>query len=592
MSELKIESKILQMQEQYLYDKAKQKLGKASTEEEVKAYVNEAIYLYYQSLGKPLFLERKAEMDQLPFIEDYENNNEEIDKDLEILFSELDIISKYLVDYFNYAQSEQKRVGSVIKGIHGLVGDLQLLAEENVPGVIYVKESFTNQENLQEDLTDPENRAQISTQEGILTLKRTGSVNQSIKGKVRQVQGNGVAGTSHLVRRVRTTEKDEMEYAFVDVQTPNNEEQAIIDASPDTIYEFQMVNVPESFKEDGRRYDFEWASGDKNNELLRAKIVLQFPESQDINWINVNPYHSPNSTGQVTVHSIRTSEDGFDYKGLYEDGTYILNNKLNASPESYRLEALFDGSNQFDASKFAGQGVWSFPTRKAKYIEFVFEQPGSYTELLGQEAFYKRKKDSTVWSRIRRQEVPNYIIEGKTGVYSIDAKTELKKVIEAVEGWRYVIGLRDIQVMSYEFAETSEYISKPFEVKDGIREILLYANEKIPMQYLEKIKDSNDWIQYYLTFDDITWHRMSPMHHQPVNDEFPPKILAVNGNEADLEKAFQLYRKNIAMKEQPKKVRIKIILRRPKDGDIAHKMTTPIVEDFALKILTEEGVVS
>jgi len=592
MQPTKIESQILEKQEAYLYDKAKEKLGKAATESEVIGFVNEAIQLYYKRLGQPLFLARKADSDQLPFIEEYDANNEEVNMDLEILFSELDIISKYLVDYFNYAQSEQKRIGSVIRGINGLVGDLQLLAEENSPNTVYFKESFSNHENTETAMTEPENRAQVSTQEGILTLKRNGSVNQTIKGKVRSVEGNGDAGTFHLARRVRVNEDNETEYAFVANQTPNNDVKAIIDGSADSIYEYQMVNVPEEFKEQGRRYDFDWAKGDKNNDLLRAKIVVQLPEAVDTNWINVNPYYPPNSGGQLTVYSIRTSEDGFDYKGLYEDGKYIINNKLNTTPQSYRLEALFDGSNEFDSSKFAGQGVWSFPTRKAKYIEFVFEQPGSYTELIGQDAFYKRKKGTTLWTRIRQQEVPNYIAEGKAGEYSVDSTTEIKKVVEATEGWRYVVGLRDIQVMSYQFSQTSEYVSKAFSVPEGIKEILLYANEKIPASYLDKIATSNDWIEYHVSFDDITWHRMSPMHQQPVNDSFSPKILSVNGNEADLNQAFQLYRKNIVMKEQPKQVRVKIIMRRPKEEGVDTSMTTPIVEDYAIKILTEEGVVS
>ena len=590
MQPTKVVSKILESQEEYLYGKAKEKLGKAATEEELRDYVNEVIHLYYDKLGEPLFLARKAEQDQLPFLEEHQWNKSEMHEDLKILFAELDAITKYLVDYFNYAQSEQKRILSIVKGINGLVGDMQLLAEENTPNTLYIKESFTNHEQVELSMTDPENRAQVSTQEGILTLRRSQSVNQSTAGKVRQIQGNGDAGTSHLVRRIRT-EDNETEYVFVASQTPNDKDKALLDASPDSIFEYQMVNTPEDFKEQGRRYDFEWAKGDKNNDMLRAKIVVQLPDAVDVNWINVNPYHPPNSTGQLLVHSIRTSEDGFDYKGLYEDGTYVLNNEINTTPESYRLEALFTGSNDYEASKFAGQGIWSFPTRKAKYIEFVFEQPGSYTELVGQEAFYKRNKNSSMWTRIRRQEVPNYIAEGKVGTFSLDSTTEVKKIVEATEGWRYVIGLRDINIMSYEFVETSEYVSKAFKVPEGIREVLLYANEKIPQTYLEKIATSNDWIQYFVSFDDITWHRVSPVHHQPVVDPFPPKILGVNGNEADLNQAFQLYRQNIAMKEQPKQIRVKIIMRRPKDEKgSAVNMTTPIVEDYALKILTEEGI--
>jgi hypothetical protein len=588
---IKIQSQILEKQEAYLYGKAKEKLGDAATETELRIYVNEAIQLYYKNLGGPLFQARHAEEGQLPFIEEYEDNNEEIDKDLEILFSELDIISKYLVDYFNYAQAEQKRILSVVQGINGLVGDLQMISSDSDVNLVYMKESFADNSMVEPAMTPEDNRAQISTQEGVLTLKRTGSVNQTLNGKVREVIGNGEEGTAHIVRRLGTDENGEIQYQFVADQTPNKDKVAVADGSADSIYEYQMINVPQEFKDQGKNYDFEWAKGNKNDDLLRAKIVIQLEDVMDINWVNINPYHPPNSTGQLAVYSIRTSEDGFEYKGLYDDGDYILNNDLNTTPQSYRLDDLFDGSNDFSASKFAGQGVWSFPTRPAKFIEVVFDQRGSYTELVGQEAYYQRKKDTTAWTRVRKQDVPESIVQGKTGVFSVDSQIEMKKAIEATEGWRYVIGLRDIQVMSYEFTDTSEYISKTFSVPNttSISEMVLYANEKVPDAYLTKIATQNDWIRYYISFDDITWIEMSPYHRQPVSDteDFPPKIVSVNGNEADIDKTFQLYRQNIVVSTDPKKVRMKIVLTRPKTDNM--NMTTPLVEDYALKILTKEA---
>lgn len=592
MRPIKVDSKILDKQKLYLYGKAKEKMGSAATEVELQIYVDEAIRLYYKNLGKPLFQAREAEDGQLPFIEEYEENNKEVDEDLSILFAELDIITRYLVEYFNYAQVEEKRIMNKVKKLNGLVGDFQLLAEENLPDVSYMKESFTSYDLVESAMTVEENRAQIATQEGILTLKRTGTINRSVQGKVRQVQGNGEAGTGHLVRRLGANENGELEYKFVSEQTPNNETKAIIDGSADTIYEYQMVNVPESFKEQGHRYDFEWAKSNKNDDTLRAKIVVELPKAEDINWININPYYPPNSTGRLNVYSIRTSEEGFEYKGLYTDGGYILNSNLNSTPQSYRLDDLFTGSNDFDNSKFAGQGVWSFPTRKAKFIEIVLDQVGSYTELVGQEAYYKRKKDMTVWTRIPKQDVPENIVQGKTGVFSFDSSTEIKKVIEATEGWRYVLGLRDIQIMSYEFVETSEYVSKAFKLTEGdvISELILYANEKIPESYLDKIATTNDWIRYYVSFDDIAWTEVSPVHRQPVADKtrFPPKIISINGNQADVDKVFELYRTNLTMKENPKQVRVKIIVSRPKGNEF--KTTTPIVEDYALKIATKEAL--
>src|SRR5699024_11239915 len=121
------------------------------------------------------------------------------------------------------------------------------------------------------------------------------------------------------------------------------------------------------------------------------KFIMQFHKPEDINWINLRPFHAPNGPGSLHVHSIRTSVDGINYVGLYEEDGLHLNQQINETPQSYRAEDIFDGSEDFANTKFTGQGVWSFPTRKAKYVEFVLEQPNSYGEEFGQECYYRRK---------------------------------------------------------------------------------------------------------------------------------------------------------------------------------------------------------
>jgi hypothetical protein len=74
-----------------------------------------------------------------------------------------------------------------------------------------------------------------------------------------------------------------------------------------------------------------------------------------------------------------------------------------------------------------------------------------------------------------------------------------------------------------------------------------------------------------------------------VNDTFPAKILSINDNEANMENVFSLYKKNLVMKEAPKQVRLKIIMKRPADTDKTDLLhTTPLVEDYAIKLLTNQ----
>lgn len=586
MSTPKIESKILESQRNYLLEQAKLRLGEAATEAEISQLANEILLRYYKNLGKPLFLGRKVTYGELPFIEDYYNNNQEIEKDLEILFSELDIIATYLVDYFNYSNSEKERILAAVQDLNGTINDLQILSEDSTPNTIIINESFTNYDNMDKDLTETESQCMIHTEGAVLTLRRTGAKNRSTNAKIKHIVGNGEAGTNHLVRRIQSN-SEYGNYMYISSQTPNNVETAIIDNNADTIYEFQMVNVPEKFKAEHQYYDLEWAKGEENNDLLRVRIVIKLDSEQLINWIRVNPYHAANSPGTFNVYSIRTSLDGFEYVGLYENEEYVLNQAINTTPQSYRLEDLFDGSEDFSTSKFAGQGIWSFPERNARYIEFVFEQPNSYKEMIGQDCFFIRKKDGE-WFQIPKQQVPATNIKEEYGITKIQNDEELKKEMHVIEGWRYALGLRDISIMSFEFAEQSEYISKPYVIEEGIQKITLFANEKIPSSYKKTISESNDYVKYYVSFNDIDWYRISPNHHQPVNDDFPPKILSININETDLNESIQLHKSNIVLKELPKQVRLKIVMKQPSTDktNSTYKYTTPFVENYALKIQT------
>jgi hypothetical protein len=144
--------------------------------------------------------------------------------------------------------------------------------------------------------------------------------------------------------------------------------------------------------------------------------------------------------------------------------------------------------------------------------------------------------------------------------------------------------------MSYQFEEKSELVSKKYEVDGTVNQIMLYVNEKIPQSYLTQISTANDWIQYYVSIDDVNWIRISPMHHQPVSKEsFPPKIIQINGNKTDLESSFQLYKEYVESEKPVNGVRLKVIMQRPSGKDYPDsQFTTPILEDYALRVILND----
>lgn len=594
---MELKSKLLERQAEFLFGQAYELLGSAATEQEVSSLVSETIKRYYTGLGKPLMIKRHAERDHLPWIEDYNDTAIEVTEDVSILFSEVETMGDYLAEYFNYAQSEKEKVKTRIRGVSGLANDLNLIAHDSSGNALYFRESFDDTKGIEASMIIGK-AAQISTQEGVVTLARRNTINQSQGGKIKSIQGNGEAGTYHIARKatVSTDEGPQTIATYISDSIPNDDPSAILDGNPATIFEYQMVNIDrDAIMAESKGYDFEWARGEKDNDKLRLKVIIELKEAANINWISLNPYHPAYSTGKVVVYSLRTSEDGFDYQALYGNASYILNSELNTTPQTYRADAIFDGKNDFTNSKFAGQGVWSFPTRKARYIEVILDQNESYDELIGH-TYYEKvtkaaddKPSKTI--RIPAVEAPKNVVDGPPGTYSLDSNTQINKAIEykPFEGksWRYAIGLRDLNVMSYEFEEKSEFVSKRYETTEVIKEIMLYSNEKIPQSYLDVVSTGNDWIQYFISVDDVNWTRISAMHHQPLSkEEFPPKIVEFNGKKTDLVTAFQINKTWLDTDKPVTGVRLKVVMQRPLDkDDETARMTTPVLEDYALRVI-------
>lgn len=588
-----LRSTIHKNQSDFIFSKIKENMNNSLSPEETRMYVSQAFRELESNLGKPLFENKGINRHSIPFIEDVIDDMEEITADIDVMLKEHKNSSQFLVDTFNYVHSEKKRLLSKVGALDSLVGDLNLISNEKDDSNIYLKESFQNAKTFDENFTvESITPAQISSLEGILTLGRQSTQNLSNDAWISMYNGNGDTGTGHMARRIQLEDEygnSKESYIFVDDNSAmaNDKIDSILDSRPDSIFEYQMVNVPNQFINKYKKYDFEWVKGNKAGDKLQLKILIELKELSNINWINISPYYPPKSTNKIEIYSIRTSRDGFEYSGLFEENNFELNTELNELPQTYRLDDLFDGSNDPSKGKYVGQGVFAFPNREAKFVEIIFNQNESYPEVIGQEIYYTRTSEQDFWTQIPKvkelEDSPSgeYIryINGESHIYL--------KTIEVTEGWRYVIALRDINIMSYEFYEKSSFVSKRYDIDGEINKVMLYANEKIPESYLSNLKLNNTWITYEISFDDINWHEISPMHHEPLSDEFPPKILEINNNEIDLTSSFQIHKKIIKTNKKENQIRIKITLTRPKDA--IYKNTTPIVEDYALRIVRKEG---
>lgn len=590
---LSSKSKIKENQLIHLAEQAKKKLKKDFTKEELETAVNDIIVYYKQTMGEPLLVPIRADRNQLPFKEDVLTNMDAISSDMEIITEEHNTASHFIVDSFNYMHSEKKRLNSRIQYLNNMIGDVLLLSGTVNENVQYFKESFQNAASHDKEFAlEGVSEAYISSNEGILTLKRSNTTNLSKSSRIGNITGNGEPGNENIAKRIFVMDqnkKEKEQVRFISDLNPNKSKipESMLDQRPDTIFEYQMINVPESFKRKYKYYDFDWSKGNLNEDKLRVKITIDLKSAQNINWIQLNPFFAENTTGKIVIHNIQTSVDGFEYKPLYEN-TPILNQEVHQSAQTYELDKLFNGEVDPAQAQYTGRGVWSFPQRTARFVEFTIDQDESHPEQVGQAIYMVENKSKKYITQVPE---PVELEDSDPGEYTriLDGDSVVyKKEIIPTEGWRYAIGIRDINILQYEFEEKSMFVSKKYTSEKEIRKITLYANEIIPKEYQDIVKINNDWIVYEISFDDTNWLRISPMHHEPLNDNFAPKIIQLNGSFVDLDSAFKIHKETIQTSEPVFEVRMRITLKRPKEKEFL--ATTPLLEDVALQIEVEDEI--
>lgn len=592
MSDYNIESndKSMQRKSEFLRKEITKILKKDNqeyTEDELSRRVKKAMSHVQEG---PLFQGRKVERNEIPYIEEFQDNMSGITEDLKILSEEIKSHSKFIKSSFNSVHSEKKRISKRIDKLNSLAGDMFLITNKDSDNIHYITESFNDSKAIDTSFTiESVSKGSIQTEEGILTLERKSSKNLSKESRIAHISGNGETGINKLARKHTTVNnrgEASEEYKFLNEGNKNQHVDAenILDDKPDTLFEYQMINVPNEFKKQRRFYDFDWANGKEHGEKLRLKMVIELPKEEYVNWLTLMPYYPNNSIGELTVYSIRTSVNGFDYQPLYENT--IINKNINITPQTYRVDDIFTGETDEESGFYQGKGVWSFPQRKARLIEIVLDQNESYKETIGQAVYYLSLRGGE--TRIQVEE-PQELIEAAPGKYirQLNGESvEYTKEIQATrEAWRYSIGLRDINIMQFEFNEKSEFVSKRYKLPRNIKKLNLYAKEIIPESYLDIVNKNNDWIRYEVTFDDVNWHRISPMHQEPLSDNFPPKILELNTSLIDLSSAFQVHKKLIES-EEVNNLRFRVSLQRP-TGD-KFNSTTPILEEIAFKVEMED----
>lgn len=334
----------------------------------------------------------------------------------------------------------------------------------------------------------------------------------------------------------------------------------------------------------------------------------------------------------LEIVTIETSVDGDIWEeipGLHNHTQFsTLTNEANKVLNTNQANTIMAPSKY----RYGGKGLWIFGAREFRYLRFTVLQktpiPNPYEIVevkqkrqvtkskkaakIGPFKFGKDKKKTkteTRWIELSYEEglkmfngdevldqdlgsyraekgieidlpgIGNIFSGGGTSIeksawQTSDVRTKVKE--NAV---RYAVGIREIELLTANYAQTSVYQSKPFRVAAPVRQIHLMVDDQLPEL------GENSSIKYSVSVDGgNTWTRIAPNNQPPQYEAGAriPTIVQVNSSTPDDAKDNNFG--YLETDNPSNEVRVRIELSRPADN----QGTTPVIKRYALEILTSE----
>ena len=398
--------------------------------EQMNAAVQAAISKACVDIYAPIFKANRATIGTTPNPDRYNLVFGQLISDIQTIFSELKYTGDIVVANFNRLVDEEASILARTKKIYNQLSDLELFSGTTSERALYVSDDFVDFDSIDFDPRFREDKlCFIDVEQGIITLPHNPVTSAIIVSDVRINEiSNGVVGNNQQLNVARHGDINE-----------------ILDSNSDTWFEYENVVITPT------------------GEPLILSLTLTLTDEYVINNIRVNP-NNLGTSNWIDITSLETSTDDRVYTSI----------KDNLPIEGFiELEQEDNFTLTPASSKFAGQGIYTFTPRKAKYVRIVMEQ---------------------------RQ---GYFIETSDG-----------------QRYRYAVGLRDIEVHAVRYRATGTIVSLPFALTEEINKVSLLAIEN-PVRSSAIAK-----IEHYISVDDGgTWHQL-----QALTGEEPdvPKILTFN----------------------------------------------------------------
>ncbi|MCD7910933.1 hypothetical protein KC480_05260 [Bacillus velezensis] len=640
MSTIKNNSEMLYTQARQLFEEAKTKFenGTIKSEPLLIQSVFNSFQEFFVSLGQPNFSPKYVSEYGPPWSEDYNDMMTEILNDLELLFREVDILGESIYTDFNHNMVQHEILNKKYEQVLNRMNDLEVFSGRNETGLEFGRDDFLNKDKIDYSRISG---TPLEIVDGAVTLPQISRVNVAEDASATIVIGNrqenkfiigtesnGFPGNNTEIHSVTDDVLTSRNYTPTFVGEENNhcDYSAVLDGSPNTWFEYEKVNVKDhdrikvakNLGWDYQVYEnqtIKWAE-DPDGGVLKLHIQITLPEEKVINQINCNMYTPPNYGAKTAIVK----------NILVSDGKHI--------PKSI-----------MPINKDKDQYNFHFTPVRAKVISVLFEQTNKYITDIGH-IFYEKKmqvEDESEYAMdaatkkykyAPRVEGPDIMLEDlgitvKVNEASVDASypaiesngqntlsigeivnrltnnVDLETVemgVEKFEGFRWCIGIRDIEIYSSEYAEEGELVTYPFYFENPIDKISLDVDENIPEMFISNNEMKYDWLTYFVSIDDgATWNPITPLRQQSISEDQPPKIytvrtvetsdLVLDSKEAYIESEYPVY-----------SMRLKIVGQRPSEEvidtfsimnkaankeKIKTEKASPVVSNYVFNIKTK-----
>jgi hypothetical protein len=110
--------------------------------------------------------------------------------------------------------------------------------------------------------------------------------------------------------------------------------------------------------------------------------------------------------------------------------------------------------------------------------------------------------------------------------------------LELMNGWRYSIGVKDLNILTNSYEATAEVVSENYIVPFQIKEITMNSSQTTPAGY-----PSGEYFKHYISLDNgKSWNQISPMNNTSSNSSVPKKYTVTDEENVSLKNT--LYNKN------------------------------------------------